>query len=98
LLDDTGFEPVSDHHFSLRQNPFGWIQSALNRVARLPRNGLYTILHRGDRARAVPFDARTRAVLLGAFALLAPWGISAAVWDAFHHPGGTVQVGALRKP
>ena len=33
LLDETGFEPVSDHHFSLRQNPFGWIQSALNRVA-----------------------------------------------------------------
>ena len=37
LLRDTGFAPVSDHHFSLRQNPFGWIQSAQNRRASLPR-------------------------------------------------------------
>ena len=33
LLVDTGFTPRSEHHFSLRQNPFGWVQSALNKFA-----------------------------------------------------------------
>ena len=64
LLDETGFEPISDHHFSLRQNPFGWVQSALNRVAWLPHNGLYTLLHRRDRrapAAVRPAHARDPA-------------------------------------
>jgi SAM-dependent methyltransferase len=96
LLDETGFEPISDHHFSLRQNPFGWIQSALNRVGSLPRNGLYAMLHcRGQHA---PFDLRTRAVLVGAFALLAPVAVAASVWDAYRRTGATVHVVALRKP
>ncbi|HKA16077.1 MAG TPA: class I SAM-dependent methyltransferase [Myxococcota bacterium] len=96
LLDESGFEPVSDHHFSLRQNPFGWVQSALNRWAWLPRNGLYALLQ--SRARAMPYDLRTRAILLAAFALLAPWALAASVWDAFHRAGATVHVVALRKP
>ena len=79
LLDETGFEPISDHHFSVRQNPFGWVQSALNRVTWLPRNGLYTLLHNRQRTRPAPFDLRTRAILLGAFGLLVPWGIAASV-------------------
>jgi SAM-dependent methyltransferase len=98
LLDETGFEPISDHHFSLRQNPFGWIQSALNRAAWLPRNGLYTLLHRRGRGHAAPFDARTRAVLGVAFALLAPAALAAAVWDAVSRTGATVHVVALRRP
>jgi len=98
LLDQTGFEPISDHHFSLRQNPFGWIQNALNRAAWLPRNGLYTMLHRRERRRAAPFDARTRAILFGAFALLAPAAIAASVWDAMRRTGATVHVVALRRP
>jgi SAM-dependent methyltransferase len=96
LLDDTGFEPISDHHFSLRQNPFGWIQSALNRVTWLPRNGLYTLLQRCD--RRAPFDARTRAVLLAAFALLAPAALVATAIDTVRLSGATVHVVALRKP
>ncbi len=96
LLDETGFEPVSDHHFSLRQNPFGWVQSALNRIAWLPRNGLYTLLQRRDRSCPAPFDAR--AILLGAFALLAPGALVLSVWDAACRSGATVHVVALRKP
>ena len=98
LLDETGFEPISDHHFSLRQNPFGWIQSALNRADGLPRNGLYTLLHRRERGRPAPFDLRTRAILLAAFALLAPAALVLSVWDAFRRTGATVHVVALRKP
>ena len=36
LLERVGFEIASEHHFSLRQNPFGWIQSWLNRFPSLP--------------------------------------------------------------
>lgn len=98
LLDETGFEPISDHHFSVRQNPFGWVQSALNRAAWLPRNGLYTLLHHRERGRSAPFDLRTRAILLAAFALLAPAAIVLSAWDAFRRTGATVHVVALRKP
>ena len=45
LLKDSGFAISSTHHFSLRQNPFGWIQSALNRIPGTVRNALYTDLH-----------------------------------------------------
>lgn len=98
LLDETGFEPVSDHHFSVRQNPFGWIQSALNRVAWLPRNGLYTLLHRRARALPAPFAVRTRAILFAAFALLVPAALVLSVWDAFRRSGATVHIVALRRP
>jgi SAM-dependent methyltransferase len=95
LLDETGFEPISDHHFSLRQNPFGWIQSALNRVRGLPRNGLYTLLQSRERR---PFGLLTCAVLLGAFALLAPGALALSFWDALRQSGATVHVMALRRP
>ncbi|TMA34601.1 MAG: class I SAM-dependent methyltransferase, partial [Deltaproteobacteria bacterium] len=95
LLDDTGFEAVSDHHFSLRQNPFGWVQSALNRAAWLPRNGLYVLLQ--SRGRSASYDLRTRAILLSAFALLAPAALAASLWDAYRQTGATVHVVALRR-
>jgi SAM-dependent methyltransferase len=95
LLDDTGFEPVSDHHFSLRQNPFGWIQSVLNRWPALPRNGLYTLLLGRGRAQ---FGHATRAALLAAFALLAPFAIAMSILEAALGRGATVHVVALRRP
>jgi SAM-dependent methyltransferase len=98
LLDEAGFEPISDHHFSLRQNPFGWVQSAQNRIAWLPRNGIYTLLHHRASGRRAPFDARTRALLLALFALLTPAAVVASLVDAASHSGATVHVVALRKP
>jgi SAM-dependent methyltransferase len=59
LVVDTGFTPRSEHHFSLRQNPFGWVQSALNKSHWLPRNGLYTLLKsRPGAAPHYPLSAR----------------------------------------
>ena len=49
---------ASEHHFSLRQNPFGWVQTALNKSRRLPRNGLYTLLK--SRPGAAPRTTRCR--------------------------------------
>ena len=67
LLKSTGFAIASVHHFSLRQNPFGWIQSVLNRFGGLPRNGVYTLLHRRSTSAALPFR-RSHAFLAAALA------------------------------
>jgi SAM-dependent methyltransferase len=92
LLDRSGFGIVSEHHFSLRQNPFGWLQSWQNRRADLPRNGLYTLLYRRSADEAPPFDAATRRRLMLAFALGALPALAATVAETAARQGGTVHV------
>jgi len=96
LFADTGFGVVSEHHFSLRQNPFGWIQSALNRVPGLPRNGLYTLLQHRAPGEAPPFDAATRARLWLAGAALAPLALVATLLESVLRSGATVHVVGVR--
>jgi 2-polyprenyl-3-methyl-5-hydroxy-6-metoxy-1,4-benzoquinol methylase len=96
LLRDHGFELDEVHHFSLRQNPFGWIQSALNRIRALPRNGLYTLLHSRSRREPAPYTAGMRVLLLGAFALLAPFAIALTLLETLFGSGATVHVVARR--
>ncbi len=92
LLDGTGFAVHSEHHFSLRQNPFGWIQSWQNRRTDLPRNGLYTLLYHRTAGEPPPFDARTRRRLLGGFALAMLPALVASLVEAAWRRGGTVHV------
>jgi 2-polyprenyl-3-methyl-5-hydroxy-6-metoxy-1,4-benzoquinol methylase len=98
LLADVGFEVGDSHHFSLRQNPFGWIQSALNRIRSLPRNGLYTLLHQRARREPPPFDAGTRALLVLLFALGAPFALALALIETLGRSGATVHVVARCPP
>lgn len=98
LLVDTGFDPQSDHHFSLRQNPFGWMQSAMNRWSALPRNGSYAMLQRRGDASPPPFSAAMRATLWVAMLLTAPFALAATCWEALHASGATVHVVATRRP
>lgn len=44
LLQTCGLTVRKAHHFSLRQNPFGWVQSALNWLLPNHRNRLYSCL------------------------------------------------------
>jgi SAM-dependent methyltransferase len=97
LLEGSGFDVVSDHHFSLRQNPFGWIQSALNCVPGLPRNGLYTVLHERGRGEAPPYSAATRIVLWGLLVLLSPAAVGATLLATLARSGATVHVVARRR-
>ena len=92
LLERTGFAVRSEHHFSLRQNPFGWIQSWQNRRADLPRNGLYTLLYHRSAGESAPFDARTRRRLLTGFLLGAAPALAATILEAALRNGGTVHV------
>ena len=68
-----------------------------NRVTWLPRNGLYTLLHSRERTRPAPFDLRTRALLLAAFALLAPGRSLRRCGTPTARRGATVHVVALRR-
>jgi SAM-dependent methyltransferase len=98
LVAESGFEVLSEHHFSLRQNPFGWIQSALNRFPGLPRNGLYLLLHRRAAGGSAPFGAWTRLRLWLAFGLLAPFALAAAPLEAALRSGATIHLVARRPP
>jgi SAM-dependent methyltransferase len=97
LLEQSGFTCESAHHFSLRQNPFGWIQSSLNRRRDLPRNGLYTLLHRRAPGEPPPFDSAMRRRLLRAGILRAPLAFTLTFAEAALRSGATVHVVA-RKP
>jgi 2-polyprenyl-3-methyl-5-hydroxy-6-metoxy-1,4-benzoquinol methylase len=98
LLVQQGFEVDEAHHFSLRQNPFGWIQSALNRIRALPRNGLYTLLHRRSRKEPSPFGAGTSALLLLLFAIMAPVALALSALETLGRSGATVHVVSRRLP
>lgn len=97
LVERSGFEVISEHHFSLRQNPFGWIQSAMNRRASLPRNALYTMLYqRGDDGAAQPLDARTRLGLWALCALGALPALALTFLETAGRSGATVHLVARR--
>ena len=96
LVTDLGFRIDSRHHFSLRQNPFGWIQSLENLSPRLPRNGLYALMYRRASGDPLPFDARTRFWLRFWFVLGAPLAVAASVLEALLRSGGTVHVQASK--
>jgi 2-polyprenyl-3-methyl-5-hydroxy-6-metoxy-1,4-benzoquinol methylase len=97
LLNQTGYEVVSEHHFSLRQNPFGWIQSVLNCSARLPRNGLYALVHRRASDDQQLFDARTRFWLRFWLVVLAPLSLFAMVLETVARSGATIHLVARKR-
>jgi SAM-dependent methyltransferase len=96
LLRDHGFTVEGEHHFSLRQNPFGWIQSAQNRIPGLPRNGLYTLMHRRAQRGPEPFGAGTRWLLWLILSALAPFALALAVVEALLGSGATIHLVARK--
>jgi 2-polyprenyl-3-methyl-5-hydroxy-6-metoxy-1,4-benzoquinol methylase len=96
LLTLAGFHVRSVHHFSLRQNPFGWIQSLMNRFESLPRNGLYAILHRRSSDAPPPYDVRTRRWLWFWLFAAAPFALAATLVSTALRSGATVHVVAVR--
>jgi SAM-dependent methyltransferase len=96
LLRDIGFEIASEHHFSLRQSPFGWVQSFLNFFPNLPRNGLYTLLHRRAPGQPPPFDVRTRLWLWFWLLLGSPLGVAMTVFATALRSAATVHLVAHR--
>ncbi len=96
LVEEVGFSIESQHHFSLRQNPFGWIQSLLNRFPVFPRNALYTLLHQRQRGAAPPCPASTRFWLLTWLVLVTPAALAATLVATLLRSGATVHLVAHR--
>jgi SAM-dependent methyltransferase len=96
ILVDTGFRVGPAYHFSLRQNPFGWIQSALNRIPGVPRNGLYVLLHRRGSDSEPPFGAGMRAILWLLLGVTLLPALAATVIATLARSGGSVHVVAER--
>jgi len=97
LMTDCGFECVSEHHFSLRQNPFGWVQSALNRMTGLPRNSLYTLLKCQGNGRSLPLDARKRWLLRLAYAAGMPAALAVSIVESMFRSGASVCMMAVAR-
>ncbi len=96
LLERSDFTCASVHHFSLRQNPFGWIQSAFNRYSGLPRNALYTHMYRTDPNKRVPLDRLTRAGMWSAFVAATPMALAVSASMAAARSGATIHVVGYR--
>jgi SAM-dependent methyltransferase len=95
LIERCGFVCSSEHHFSLRQNAFGWIQSALNRFSRQPRNALYSFLY-SQRRREIQPASRSTYWMWSLFLLASPIALGLAVLAAVLRSGATVHVVAYR--
>lgn len=94
----SGLDVVSEHHFSLRQNPFGWIQSWLNRRPGLPRNGLYTLLYRRSAGERAPFPPRIRRALWAGLLLGAGPALALTFAEAAGRAGATIHLVARKPP
>jgi len=89
LLSACGFLPELERHLSLRQNPFGWVQSALNVLFPAQRNALYGLLKsnpaRGQRLSGMRNVAMTLAYWLGM-----PLGVALSALAAAGRSGATI--------
>ncbi len=92
LLNGCGLECRTEHHFSLRQNPFGWVQSALNRTRLYPRNSLYELLLISASNPPPRLPWWTRAQLRLAFYLGMPIALCLEILATFFRRGATVHV------
>lgn len=89
LLRATGFKPVRWWHFSLDQNPYGWLQGMLNRMG-FPQDRLYEFLKGKE---------RFSASILGEFCIAAILVLPAfilSLLEAGAQAGGTITVVARK--
>ncbi len=90
IMDSLGFRLLKIYHYSMEQNPYGWIQSLLNMTG-LPENSLYEILKNSSKSKKgklSPFE-KAKALLLGAGLLPHCLFLSTAM--AFLQRGGTFE-------
>ncbi len=99
LLEEQGFTVEKVSHFSLEQNPYGWIQTLLNRLG-IRANLLYDLLkRRGARSVGSPWRESPGQTLatLAALPLVVPLSFLLFLLEATIRRGGTVEVYARRK-
>jgi len=92
LIEGCGFRCHAIRHFSFRQNPFGWVQSAVNGSRRFPKNGLYHLLQGApEAAGAFPMNS---IYSLAIFCAGMPLALVLSALTALFRTGATVSVTA----
>jgi 2-polyprenyl-3-methyl-5-hydroxy-6-metoxy-1,4-benzoquinol methylase len=90
LMSRTGFRVSREQHFSLRQNPFGWVQSALNRWSGLPRNALYNLLYHRGAGHGQPAGPHVRRALKAGYFASMPVALGLSLLMAMLRSGASV--------
>lgn len=91
LVERAGFEVRDVRHFALLQNPFGWLQSVLNRCSNTPRNALYSLLHRyGDQHCNGTLHPVAKLALRAAYWCGLPIAGAISCLEALARRGGTI--------
>jgi 2-polyprenyl-3-methyl-5-hydroxy-6-metoxy-1,4-benzoquinol methylase len=91
LVNRMGFQCRSTKHFALLQNPFGWLQSWLNKNSQTPRNSLYSLLHRRGEHEDLNRISRSKQRLMrAAYYLGLPIAGVVSVAAAASKQGGTI--------
>jgi SAM-dependent methyltransferase len=97
LIERCGFRCGRAYHFSLRQNPFGWIQSALNLFSSQRPNQLYTFLQTPGQDKKGRTDRATLLRMWAILLLAAPPACALTVLETILRRGGTVHIVATRQ-
>lgn len=90
MIESFGFRLLKLHHFSLEQNPYGWLQSLLNLMG-LPENSLYMILKNTPNLRKehLTFSQKGKALLLAGGLL--PYCLVLSLIMGRMQRGGTIE-------
>jgi SAM-dependent methyltransferase len=90
MMGSLGFRTVEVHHFSMEQNPYGWLQSLLN-LSGLPYDSLYTILKTQSPARRDFLTSLEKGKMLLLAAGLSPLCLFLSLGVAFLGRGDTIE-------
>lgn len=91
LVERFGFQCHSVKHFAPLQNPFGWLQSWLNKKTNSPRNSLYSLLHRhADAADFAGLSKSKQRLMRMAYYLGLPIAGVVSLLEAATQQGGTI--------
>jgi len=87
-MQQTGFELISEHYFSAEQNPFGYVQSDLNRHA--PKREILFESLKGNKKYLQDVSKRTLWLHRLYFALTMPYYFCLDVVESWQKKSGTV--------
>ena len=90
MIRSLGFCLLKLHHFSLEQNPYGWLQSLLNLMG-LPENSLYRILKNTPSLQKEHLTASQRGKMILLAAGLLPHCLFLSLIMARLQRGGTIE-------
>lgn len=93
LFKENGFQVMRRKHFSLEQNPYGWLQSLLNHWD-LGHNFLYNFLKTRKLRGAFSWKLGMTVFLLP---FLAPLSFLLAIFESLMGYGGTIELFGVKK-